>query len=80
VAITQGFPPETATTMIVINAMINDTPVMGGMSTSFRVVFLFLPLLKFLAMFPLRRLLWFMVVLLDERSFLSRRFCDSPQF
>jgi hypothetical protein len=42
---TQGFPPATATTMIVIKEMINDTPVIGGMSASFRVVFLVIRLL-----------------------------------
>jgi hypothetical protein len=45
---TQGFAPATARTMIVIKAMIRETPVIGGMSAGLRVVFLLIFLLEFL--------------------------------
>jgi len=46
-AMTQGFPPATKATMMVTRARSRHMPVTGGMSPSFRVVFLLILLLEF---------------------------------
>lgn len=53
VTMTHGLPPATATTMIVIMPTISDTPVIGGTSPSFWVVFRIGFLVVLLLGFPL---------------------------
>ena len=82
----KGFAPATKATITVTKASTRHTAVTGGMSPGFRVVFLLilllvlsLLLLAFLRMFLLEMFLLLILVLLRERSLLSR-FAGSQQF